>query len=99
MSFRGAGSVPAVFFVLFFLYVWQYLDPRVLYYADRVSPRPGYLMSFPVFSMGMGFFRDFLSYPGGLSEYASALPLSVLLFFIRRSADPYGGRLAFLDGC
>jgi hypothetical protein len=77
---RGAGGVPVVFFVLFFLYVWQYLDPRLLYYADRVSPRPGYLMSFPVFSMDMGFFRDFLSYPGGLSEYASAF-LSQYYYF------------------
>jgi hypothetical protein len=76
----GAGSVPAVFFALFFLYVWQYLDPRLLYYADRVSLRPGYLMSFPVFSLDMGFFREFLGYPGGLSEYASAL-LSQYYYF------------------
>ncbi len=78
--FRGAGSVPTVFFALFFLYVWQYLDPRVLYYADHVSPRPGYFMTTPVFFKGMGFFRDFLSYPGGLSEYASAF-LSQYYYF------------------
>jgi len=50
-----------LFFIAFFLVVWLLIEP-VLYYQRQE----------PVFFFGFRFFNDFLSYPGGLVEYAAA---------------------------
>ncbi len=54
------------FFVVFFLYVWLWVDTTLLYY--NVGP-----VHFPVFRWGSYFFEQFLRYPGGPVEYLSAL--------------------------
>jgi hypothetical protein len=56
-----------IFFILFYLYLWFYVDLRLIYHGG------GKITNFPVFYKGWAFFRDFLSYPGGLVEYLSAL--------------------------
>ena len=50
-----------VFLALFFFYIWMRIDPRLIYHVQE-----------PVFFRGWAFFRDFLAYPGGLTEYLSA---------------------------
>jgi len=62
----GAAVGIGIFFLAFYLYVWLYLDLQVIYYSA------GMLTRFPVFFRGWSFFREFTSYPGGLSEYAAA---------------------------
>lgn len=54
----------ALFFVLCYLYVWLHVNPRLMYFW----PRP----TFPAFLWNRAFFAEFLGYPGGLVEYASA---------------------------
>ena len=65
------------FFVLFFLYVWLWIDPSLLYHGVGVSLRVGLFLApglqFPVFSWSPGFSNGFLLYPGGPTEYLSAL--------------------------
>lgn len=56
-----------VFFGLLYLYLWRVVDLRLIYYAA------GMVSDFPTFFRGMAFFRSFISYPGGLVEYVSAL--------------------------
>jgi len=68
-----------IFFILFYLYVWLVIDPRILYNGHN-------MMSFPDFLRGMEFFNEFLTYPGGIIEYVSAF-LSQLFYF------PYHGAL------
>ena len=60
---RGRG--PA-FFVLFWLYLWLEVDPRLIYHGG------GMINNFPTFYRGWGFFREFVSTPGGLVAYVSA---------------------------
>lgn len=62
-----------IFFVLFYLYFWLYIDPRFLYSGG------GIVTNFPVFFKGWAFFADFLSRPGGPLEYVTAL-LSQLFY-------------------
>ncbi len=70
----------AVFFCLFFAYLWRIADVRLIYYAA------GMVSDFPVFFRGEAFFRPFLSYPGGLAEYVGAFLAQWFVF-------PWGGAL------
>jgi len=54
------------FFALFYLYLWLVVDVGLVYYAHEVTTE------FPTFLRGTAFLKDFLMYPGGLLEYASA---------------------------
>ncbi len=54
------------FFALLYLYLWSLVDVGLVYYAHEVTTE------FPVFLRGGAFLKDFLLYPGGLLEYASA---------------------------
>jgi hypothetical protein len=62
------------FFILFYLYLWLYVDLRLIYHGG------GVITDFPVFFRGWAFFRQFTSYPGGLVEYAAAF-LSQLFYY------------------
>ena len=55
-----------LFFILFCLYLWLYVDLRLIYHGA------GVITNFPVFYKGWTFFLPFLSYPGGPVEYLSA---------------------------
>ncbi len=56
----------AAFFALLFIYVWRVIDPQLIYDAYWTTTQ------FPVFRTGRVFLAEFLRYPGGLTEYASA---------------------------
>ena len=56
----------SVFFLLFYLYLWLYIDLKLIYHGG------GMIMTFPVFFRGWVFFREFTSYPGGIVESLSA---------------------------
>ena len=53
----------AVFFVLFFLYLWLKVDLRIIAHCG------GIIENFPVFYLDWAFFLDHLSYPGKPLEY------------------------------
>jgi hypothetical protein len=55
-----------IFFILFYLYLRLSVGLSLIYHGG------GKITNFPVFFKGWEFFRDFLSYPGGLVEYLSA---------------------------
>jgi len=55
-----------LFFILFYLYLWLYVDLRLMYHGA------GIITNFPVFYKGWTFFLPFLSYPGGPVEYSGA---------------------------
>ena len=62
-----AGPIRSfIFFVLFYLYLWLYVDLRLIYSGG------GVITNFPVFFKGWAFFQTFTSYPGGPVEYLSA---------------------------
>ncbi len=63
-----------LFFIPFYLYLWLYVDLRLMYHGA------GIITNFPVFYKGWTFFLPFLSYPGGPVEYLSAL-LSQLFYY------------------
>jgi len=71
---RGAVIGTSVFFLAFYLYVWLYLDLRVIYYSA------GMLTRFPVFFRGWSFFHEFTSYPGGPGGYIAAF-LAQLFYY------------------
>ncbi|MDZ7261587.1 MAG: DUF6057 family protein [candidate division KSB1 bacterium] len=50
-----------IFFLLFYLYLWLWINPALYYQRQE-----------PVFLLDSRFFREFLSYPGGLVEYVAA---------------------------
>ena len=50
---------------LYFLFVWLWIDPTLLYYGDGS-------LSFPTFAVGLEFLSDFLLRPGGPIEYLAA---------------------------
>jgi hypothetical protein len=62
-----------IFFTLFYLYLRFSVDLRLIYHGG------GKITNFPFFFKGWEFFRDFLSYPGGLVEYLSVF-LSQLFY-------------------
>jgi len=55
------------------LYLWLYVDPRLIYHGA------GVITNFPVFYKGWSYFLPFLSYPSGPAEYLSAF-LSQLFY-------------------
>jgi len=57
-----------LFFGLFYLYLWLFVDLRFFYYHST-----GAMVHFPAFFRGWPFFRQFLSYPGGPVQYIGAL--------------------------
>jgi uncharacterized membrane protein (DUF441 family) len=61
-----------VFFMLFYLCLWQGVEVRLIYHADGEIP------DFPVFYWGWDFAREFLGYPGGWMEYVAALSMQSL---------------------
>ena len=63
-----------LFFTFFYLYLWLYVDLRLIYHGA------GIITNFPVFYKGWTFFLPFLSYPGGPVEYLSAF-LSQLFYY------------------
>ncbi len=63
-----------IFFTLFYLYLWLYVDMRLIYHGA------GVITNFPSFYKGWAFFQTFLSYPGGPLEYLSAF-LSQLFYY------------------
>jgi len=70
----GGASRSFIFFALFYLYLWLYVDLRLMYHGA------GVITNFPVFYKGWTFFLPFLSYPGGPLEYLSAF-LSQLFYY------------------
>jgi len=56
-----------VFFLLFYLYVWWVIDPRLIHHTIGILT-PYYALSC---STGWAFFWPFLSRPGGLVEYGA----------------------------
>ncbi|MBN1516495.1 hypothetical protein JXA32_07980 [Candidatus Sumerlaeota bacterium] len=56
-----------LFFILFFLYICLVIETRFIYHGNGMTVR------WPVFYTGWEFFQQFLSYPGGLVEYGTAL--------------------------
>ena len=62
----GRAIQSLAFFVLFYLYLWLYVDLRLIYYSA------GMITEFPAFFRGWGFFRGFTLYPGGPGEYLAA---------------------------
>lgn len=67
LSRDGSKSIrDVVFFTGLYLYLWLVVDLRLIYYGV------GTVANFPTFFREWGFFKDHLSYPGGLIEYVSA---------------------------
>ncbi len=62
----GRSLRSLVFFVLFYLYLLLDVEPRFIYHGS------GFITNFPVFYRDWVFFAKFMTYPGGLIEYASA---------------------------
>ena len=63
-----------MFFTLLYLYLWFVVQMRLIYHGG------GTIATFPVFLRGWEFFQQFLSYPGGVVEYASAF-LAQLFYY------------------
>jgi len=70
----GRRSHDVLFFALFYLYLWLYVNPRLIYHGA------GVITNFPVFYRGGSFFLPFLSYPGGPVEYLAAF-VSQLFYY------------------
>lgn len=71
------GRVPSwlvacTFFALYYLYVHACVNPRLLYHAHQVALPSGRVIDLPVYLRGTAFFKQFLTYPGGLAEYVAA---------------------------
>jgi len=65
-NFKGKAIRDLIFFVLFYVYLLFYIDPRLFYVGA------GKVRYFPVFNKGWIFFIKLLENPGGLAEYISA---------------------------
>jgi len=70
----GGAIRTLLFFILFYSYLWLYLDLRLVYYSAGMVTR------FPVFFRGWTFFGRFTSYPGGPGEYVAAF-LAQLFYY------------------
>jgi hypothetical protein len=66
LRMRRLPLTSIMFFACFYLYVWLFIEPELIYHGFGVFGR------YPIFLTGWSFFRDFLGYPGGLIEYISA---------------------------
>ncbi len=69
----GRVLVAVAFFTYFFVFVWWYVDTRLLYHGDMVVLGPEWRISFPWFHTGWDFFRERAVKPGGLADYTGAL--------------------------
>ena len=90
----GVGGVlqSFLFFILFYLYLWLYVDLRLIYHGA------GIITNFPVFYKGWRFFLPFLSYPGGPVEYSGAL-LSQLFYYSWAGAIVVAVQAWLLSAC
>jgi len=70
----GGAIRTLIFFVLFYLYLWLYIDLRLIYHGG------GIIANFPVFFRGWAYFEPFTSYPGGLVEYAGAFLVQLFYY-------------------
>ncbi|MHC4738299.1 MAG: DUF6057 family protein [Planctomycetota bacterium] len=70
----GGPARSLLFFIFFYLYLWLGVDLHLIYHGG------GVLTNFPPFYKDWAFFREFVTYPGGLVEYASAF-LSQFLYY------------------
>ncbi len=71
---RNLYVVSAVFFGVFYLFLWLFVEPRLVCHYFEISQKS------PFFKTGWLFLQDCLSYPGGLSRYLSAF-LTQLCYF------------------
>jgi hypothetical protein len=69
----GQAVLSLVFFALLFLYLWQVVDPRLIYSIGTIT-------NFPVFFTGWDFFTSQVVHAGGVVAYLSAL-LSQLFYY------------------
>ncbi|MBN1695249.1 hypothetical protein JW879_07615 [candidate division WOR-3 bacterium] len=69
-----SASRSFLFFILFYLYLWLFVDIHLIYHGG------GEIRYFPVFYKDWFFFKEFLSYPGGLVEYLSTF-ISQFFYF------------------
>ena len=67
MRFNESQMVLATTMLCFFLYVWQHVQPQLLFYTI------GHDSAFPAFQTGTDFLLSFLDRPGGICEYLAAL--------------------------
>ena len=65
-------ALGCVFFGLFYIWVWQFVQPQLLYHSNQVFLCEDVLISFPLFYKGWVFFEPFATTAGGLAEYAGA---------------------------
>jgi len=70
----GGAIRTLIFFVLFYLYLWLYVDLRLIYHGG------GIIANFPSFFRGWAFFEQFISYPGGLVGYAGAFLVQLFYY-------------------
>jgi hypothetical protein len=67
LKLRPAEAIRSiVFFGLLYLYLWLVVQPCLMYSCGTIT-------NFPAFYKGWPFFRDCMSYPGGLLRYVCAL--------------------------
>jgi len=59
----GRACRTLIFFALFYLYFWLEIEPKFIFL------NAGQITDLPVFYMGWDFFRPYLLYPGGITEY------------------------------
>jgi hypothetical protein len=62
----GEALPSLLFFAFFYLYLWLYVDLRLIAHVA------GLITNFPAFFTGWPFLREFLAYPGGLVHYLAA---------------------------
>ena len=62
----GDATRTFLFFGLLYLYLWLVVQPCLIYSCGTVT-------NFPIFYKGWAFFEDWMSRPGGLLNYVSAL--------------------------
>ena len=63
---RKLPITAVIFFFGFYVYVWLFLEPRLIYHNYVIQ------QDFPVFFTGWSFLKNFLVYPGGPVEYVAA---------------------------
>ncbi len=71
---RSLPVVCVVFFGVFYLFLWLYIEPQLVYHRFEVTQKS------PFFKTGWLFLQDCLSYPGGPSQYLAAF-LTQLCYF------------------
>lgn len=62
----GPKLQASVFFILYYFYLWIFVQPHLLYHGG------GVLTNFPSFYKGWSFFNETVLHPGGAVEYISA---------------------------